>query len=450
MEKRKRKEFVMVLAILNGILCVIFTLCYLYQFFYIFVAYVFGVKKFEDAPPKNIAVLISARNESGVIANLLRSLAEQDYSKEHYRVFVVADNCTDNTAEIARAEGAYVYERFNDVEKGKGYALDYLIKAIKADFGEDAYDAFIVFDADNVAEKNYITEMNKAYSAGYEVVTSYRNASNYGAGWRAAGQGMYFLRDARILNMARMRLNCNTFVTGTGFLFSNAVATANGGWPFHCLTEDGEFTMDNCVKKIKTGYCHDAIFYDEQAVDIKNSWYQKLRWCKGGLQIFSKYLGSLIKGIFSRRCLTSFDMAMCLTAAYALSLIAVLVNVIGGAITLILDISQLWHVLIPMGIVVVGAYLALFVFSAFATVSEWKRIRASGFKKVLYCFTFPIFIFTFIPAAAVALFKKVEWKPVRHSGETTDGKAPVAEVASLEAEATTEETVVEEKTEENA
>ncbi|MBQ7356553.1 MAG: glycosyltransferase family 2 protein [Clostridia bacterium] len=438
----------MILNILNAILCVIFTLCYLYQFIYLFVAYVFGVKKFDDAPPKKIAVLISARNESGVIANLLRSLAEQDYSKEHYRVFVVADNCTDNTAEIARREGAHVYERFNDVEKGKGYALDYLIKAIKADFGEDAYDAFIVFDADNVAEKNYITEMNKVYSAGYEVVTSYRNASNYGAGWRAAGQGMYFLRDARILNLARMRLNCNTFVTGTGFLFSNEVAKANGGWPFHCLTEDGEFTMDNCVKKVKTGYCHDAVFYDEQAVDRKNSWYQKLRWCKGGLQIFSKYLGSLIKGIFSRRLLTNFDMAMCLTAAYALSLIAVVVNVVGFAVYMIIDITQFWNVAIPMLVVVAGAYLALFVFSAFATVSEWKRIRASAFKKILYAFTFPLFIFSFIPAAAVALFKKVEWKPVRHSGEVTSGDAPNTAQTTETSETT--EAPVEEKTEKNA
>jgi cellulose synthase/poly-beta-1,6-N-acetylglucosamine synthase-like glycosyltransferase len=416
-----------VLTILNIILCVIFTLCYLYQFLYLFVAYAFGIKRFPDAEPKKIAVLISARNESGVIANLLRSLAEQDYSKEHYRVFVVADNCTDNTAEIARREGAFVYERFNQVEKGKGYALDYLIKKIKEDFGEDAYDAFIVFDADNVAEKNYITEMNKVYSAGYEVITSYRNASNYGAGWRAGGQGMYFLRDARILNLARMRLNCNTFVTGTGFLFSNEIAKANGGWPFHCLTEDGEFTMDNCVKGVKTGYCHDAIFYDEQAVDIKTSWYQQLRWCKGGLQIFRKYLGRLIRGIFSRRLLTSFDMAMCLTAAYALSLAAVVINVVGGAITLILDPTQLWAVINPMVVVVLGAYLALFVFSAFATVSEWKRIRASAFKKILYTFTFPLFIFSFIPAAAVALFKKVEWKPVRHSGETTEGDVKTEE-----------------------
>ena len=415
------KECNMVLTIINAVLCVIFLLCYLYQFLYLFVAYARGVKRFEDAPPKKIAVLIAARNESLVISNLLRSLREQDYPKGSFRVFLVADNCTDNTAEIARREGAYVYERFNEIEKGKGYALDYLIKAIKRDFGEDAYDAFIVFDADNVAEKSYITEMNKAYSAGYEVVTSYRNASNYGAGWRAAGQGMYFLRDARILNLARMRMGCNTFVTGTGFLFSNEVASMYGGWPFHCLTEDGEFTMENCVRGVKTGYCHDAIFYDEQAVDLKTSWYQQLRWCKGGLQIFSKYLGSLIKGMFSRRFLTNFDMAMCLTAAYALSLIAVVINVVGCTIHIISDPARWWQILVPAMLMGIVAYFGLLIFSLFATASEWKRIRAGAFKKIFYAFTFPLFIFSFIPAAAVAIFKKVEWKQIRHSGEVTTG-----------------------------
>jgi hypothetical protein len=107
-------------------------------------------------------------------------------------------------------------------------------------------------------------------------------------------------------------------------------------------------------------------------------------------------------------------MAMCLTAAYALSLIAVLVNVVGGAIYIILDPTQFLQIIVPMAFVVAGAYLALLVFSVFTTISEWKRIRASGFKKILYAFTFPLFIFSFIPAAAVALFKKVEWTPIQH------------------------------------
>lgn len=398
----------------NLIIGAVFALCYFYQIVYIFIAYLGGIKRFPDAPPKKYAVLIAARNEAKVIKNLLDSLRAQDYPKDFYRIFLVADNCTDNTAQIGRECGAVVYERFNDTEKGKGYALNYLIECINRDYKEDLPDAYIVFDADNTMEKNYITEMNKVYSAGYEVVTSYRNASNYSDGWRAAGQGMYFLRDARIMNLARMRIGSNTFVAGTGFLFSREIAKRYGGWPFHTLTEDGEFTMHNAVNGAKTGYANDAVFYDEQAVDIKTSWNQKLRWCKGGLQIFRKYLGALISGIFSRRALACFDMTMCLTPAYFISISAVLINTVMSVVLLALGTSPLW-ILFSLLRMILAAYGALLIFSIAVTASDWQRIRGVWWKKIFYMFTFPLFIFTFIPPAFVALFKKrVEWKAIRH------------------------------------
>ncbi|MBO5207190.1 MAG: glycosyltransferase family 2 protein [Clostridia bacterium] len=407
-----------VLNIINICLSAVFLLCYFYQFIYLVIAYVGGIKKYPDAPPSKLAVIIAARNEEGVIANLIGSLMEQDYPREFFDVFVVADNCTDSTAAVAREAGAIVYERQNQLERGKGYAVDFLLKSIQRDRGEDAYDAFIVFDADNVAEKNYLTEMNKAFAAGYEVVSSYRNASNYGRGWRAAGQGMYFLRDARVLNLARVRIGGNTFIAGTGFLFSNEICKRYGGWPFHTLTEDGEFTLHNAVNDAKSGYCNSAMFYDEQAVDRKTSWNQKLRWCKGGLQIFRKYFTSLVKGLFSGKIgkfLACFDMMMCLAPAYIISLTAVAINIVACTVLLILGTSPL-TVLLAVLPMLGGAYMSLFVFGLVVTISDWKKIRASSAKKILYIFTFPLFIFSFIPAAFVALFKKVEWKQIKHEG----------------------------------
>ena len=311
----------LILNIINICLGIIFLLCYLYQVIYIFIAYAKKPPVLQNAAPHRIAVIIAARNESAVIHNLLESLKAQDYPREFYDIFVVADNCTDNTADIAKNHGAIVYERFNDKEKGKGYAVDYLIKSIWRDYGE-IYDAFTVFDADNVVNPNYLTEMNKTFSLGYDVVTSYRNASNYGASWRAAGQGMYFLRDSRVLNLARMRIGSNTFVAGTGFLFSREIAKRYGGWPFHCLTEDGEFTMHNAVHGTKCGYCNSAMFYDEQAVKVKDSWNQQLRWCKGGLQSFAIHRKGLTKNLFSSKFIACYDMLMSIAPAYIISIMA--------------------------------------------------------------------------------------------------------------------------------
>ncbi len=407
-----------VLDIINLCLGIVFLLCYSYQFIFLIIAMFTKKKTYPDAEPKDIAVLIAARNESAVIKNLIDSLTAQEYPADKYRIFLVADNCTDNTAEIARQAGAIVYERFNDKEKGKGYALNYLIGKIKEDNPDRIPDGYIVFDADNIVDKNYLFEMNKPLAAGYEVVSSYRNASNYGANFRAGGQGMYFLRDARVLNYARAKIGSNTFIAGTGFMFSRAIEEKYGGWPFHTLTEDGEFTMHNAVNGAKCAYCQDAIFYDEQATDLKTSWNQKLRWCKGGLQIFKIYLKQLFKGIFSKKFISCFDMTMCLTPAYILSLLAVSVNTVGLTAELILGAPP-EKVFISAVSMVAMAYLALFVFSLFVTIAEWKRIKASAFKKILYIFTFPIFIFSFIPPAAVALFKKVEWKEIKHTGNET-------------------------------
>ena len=410
-----------ILGVVNLILGVIFTLCYFYQFVFLFIAYSREKDALFVPTIHNIAVLVAARNEEGVIEGILDSLALQDYPKENYRVFVVADNCTDNTAEISRTHGATVYERFNNELKGKGYALDYLIKCIEWDFGEEFFDAYIVFDADNVAAPNYITEMNKTFSLGYDVVTSYRNASNYGENWRSAGQGMFFLRESRVLNLARMRVGSNTYVTGTGFLFSNKICRANGGWPFHLLTEDGEFTMHNAVHGVKTGYSGDAMFYDEQATSMSVCWNQRLRWCKGGIQIWQKYRKDLLRGIFSKRAVSFFDMTMCLNAAYIMTMLSVIINVIADFIIIPLGVESPLRLIFTQTFVAGAVYLMLLVFSLMITVSEWKHIRATSFKKIFYAFTFPIYLFSFVPAAFVAMFKKVEWKQTAHR-KAADGK----------------------------
>lgn len=406
------------LLIVNLILGAIFVLCYGYQLAYIFVAY---LKKDKPLPPpkdNRIAVLICARNEEKVIPRLIRTLKDQTYDSSLYEIFLVADNCTDSTAKVARARGTTVYERFNSEERGKGYALNFLLHKIWEDYGEDAFEGFVVIDADNYADKRFIEEINKVFSGGYDVVTAYRNSSNYGENWLTGGMGMYFLRDATIMNRARAKLGCNTCVTGTGFLFSNRLAKENGGWPFHTLTEDGEFTLDNACKGVSTSYAHDAIFYDEQPETHKDSWNQRVRWCKGGLQIFKLYFAKLVKGISFSRFLSFFDMANFLFCAYFTAVAVTVVNAIAVPAALIsgADPMQILVMFLAMGGFV---YLSLALFSIAVTVSDWKRISAKPCKKVLYALTFPAFIFSFALPAFAAIFKKnLEWKsPPRKSVE---------------------------------
>jgi hypothetical protein len=151
------------------------------------------------------------------------------------------------------------------------------------------FDGYIVFDADNILSPDYIEQMNRTFSDGHDIITSYRNSKNFGDTWISAGYALWYLRESRYLNHARYRLHTSCAVGGTGFLFSQKVIDELGGWPFHMLVEDIEFSIHEITKGRKIAFCPDAILYDEQPTGFLQSWRQRERWCKGGLQVFTHY-----------------------------------------------------------------------------------------------------------------------------------------------------------------
>jgi len=417
---------VLVLDIINIVLAVALILCYSFQFIYIFIPFLKKMPPHKETTPHKYAVLISARNEENVIANLIESLHAQDYPAELITIFLVADNCTDKTAEVGRENGAIVYERFNKQEIGKGYALNYLLGRIDEDFGPDAFDAFVVFDADNIVTKTFFTEINKTFSDGYNVITTYRNAKNYNDNWLAASTGLWFIREAKYLNGSRFRIGACPQVSGTGFLFSNEIKKQNGGWPFHTLCEDYEFTCHSVVQGMKFGYCEEAKFYDEQVTGFRQSWNQRMRWAKGGLQSFAIYWKKLLRGVFSKNFLACYDMLMSIAPGYIISILSVLVNLFASAYYLIIGVPFV-TVLLSVAKFVVPAYIGVWILGFVCTISEWKHLRTSNAKKILYSFTFPFFLFTFIPIAFCALFMKVEWKHIAHKSVSQEDMSTMRE-----------------------
>lgn len=396
---------------------VIFTVCYLYQIVYAIVGLLKTPKVFQETKKHPYAVLISARNESAVIGQLIESIKHQKYPQELVHVFVVADNCTDNTADVARAAGATVYERFNKEEVGKGYALDYLLKLIAEDFG-DTFDGYFVFDADNILDENYITEMNKVFCGGYRIITSYRNSKNYGDSWISAGYGLWFLREAKYINNPRMMLGTSCAVSGTGFLVAKEVFEENGGWKHHLLTEDIEFTTDSIAHGETIGYCNSAIIYDEQPTDFKTSWNQRLRWSKGFYQVFFHYGRKLCSNIVKKRNFASYDMFMTIAPGIFLTLASFLLALVGAVAGLFIPEIRI-PMIINLGTTLafsLGAtYVSMLTFGLITLVTEWHQIHAPAYKKIMYLFSFPVYTLSYIPIGVVALFKKIQWVPIQHN-----------------------------------
>lgn len=401
---------------INTVVFILFTAMYIYQYYYIIV--VLLKNKNVKSKGKNImnkfAVIVSARNESDVIEEFIHTVDLQDYPSDLIDVYVIADNCSDDTAQKARIAGAHVYERFDNKKVGKGYALDFLFKILRS--RKTKYDGYFIFDADNLLSRNYISEMNKVFNRKYKIVTSYRNSKNYDSNWISAGYSLWFLRESKYLNYARMLLNNSCAVSGTGFLISSEIIYKNNGWKYHLLTEDIEFTIDSIINGEKIGYCNSACFYDEQPTSFRDSWNQRMRWSKGFYQVFFKYGYNLFKSIFKNRDFSCYDMFMTISPMMLISIVMILFNSSIFLYSLISNDFQTSK--LAIGYVLsyfLNTYLMMYLLGLLTTITEWNRIQCKGYKKIFYTFTFPIFMFTYMPISICSIFKKVEWKQIKHS-----------------------------------
>lgn len=407
-----------IISFINYMIAVLFFICYSYQLLYIFIPFIKKNKPSENTALHKFAVLIAARNEEAVISQLIESINNQNYPAELIQIFVVADNCTDDTATKAKAAGAVVWERFNKQKIGKGYAIKFLLDRIGEAYPEKPFDGYFVFDADNLIDENYIKEMNRSFSDGNRLITSYRNSKNYGSNWISAGNSLWFLRESQYLSRSRSLLGTSCAVSGTGFLFHSDIIEKSGGWNFFLLTEDIEFSIHNIINGEKIAYCESAMLYDEQPVRFAQSWNQRMRWARGNIQVCQKYGAKLVKSIFSDRSFSSFDMTMTIFPAMILAALSGVINLFGITYGLLSEenfiviIQSIWES-------IANAYLMFFMIGFITTVTEWKNIHCSTFKKILYAFTFPLFMFTYIPITIVALFQKVEWKQIEHNKSVT-------------------------------
>lgn len=396
------------IKMINYIIMLIFFACYAYQFFYIPAALLKRKEPLPDGSAHRFAVLIAARNEETVIGSLIDSLKHQNYPTELIDIYVVADNCTDHTAETAVSHGAAVFERSDQTWVGKGYALNFLLGQI-----EESYDAYLVFDADNIVDPNFVREINKTFSAGYEIVTGYRNSKNYGDNWISSGYGLWFLREAQYLNRPRAMLGVSCGVSGTGFMFSRRILEQCGGWNFFLLTEDIEFTAYNIIRGEKVGYCRSAVFYDEQPTSFRQSVRQRMRWVQGYLQVLHRYGGKLLKGCI-HGSFSCFDMLMNIAPAAILAWVSVLIN-LASAVFRFVNGADVLTVILSIGQSLVNLCLTVSVLGLITMISEWKQIRCTTGRKLLSIVTFPLFMLTYLPVTVVAILCKPSWKPIIHS-----------------------------------
>lgn len=408
----------------NTIVGVVFTLCFLYQVVYFFVGLFHGEVKIAPAKKQHsYAFFIAAHNEEAVIANLVKSIKDQDYPSELIDIFVVADACTDNTAQAARDAGAIVYERNDLSRKGKSWVMDYGFDRILKEY-PGKHEAFFIFDADNLLARDYVSVMNDAFDQGFLALTSYRNSKNFGSSWISAAYATWFMREARYLNNSRMICGTSCAVSGSGYLVSSKIIQGMHGWDFHTLTEDIQFATFCAIHGVRIGYAP-AEFFDEQPVTLKASIRQRMRWTKGFYQVLFTYGRHMLTSIAKFHRFAAYDMLMVIGPAMLLTLMCMLVNVtfiVVGALShgFLATDAEIEMAFGSMIMMFAYMYLTFFAMGFFTTVTERKHIHCpQRWRVIANLFTFPLFMFTYIPLTVAALFLKVDWVPTPHDVSVT-------------------------------
>lgn len=351
--------------------------------------------------------IIPAHNEEAVVTNLIESLKKQDYDKNLYDIYVIADNCTDATAEVAQKAGAIVYKRFDAEHKTKGYALQWFLKQ-KIEEKAD-YDAFFVFDADNIVDKNFIKNMNKKLCQGEDVVQGYRDIKNPTDNWITAGYALFYWTMHRLYHLARYNIGLSPLLNGTGFMVKFDVVKPNG-WETETLTEDIEFSLKRIIKGKKLGWATDAIVYDEQPTSFKQSWSQRSRWTVGHMQCLKKYTGELFEAVKEHKTLMNFDGFLYIAGTTPMLLITfglIALNCImyaGNAMTNFEFLINILNYLVPT---------LLFPVATALLVMALEKKPIKPMLKGLLCY--PVFMITWIMINIKCLFKReTSWEKIEH------------------------------------
>ena len=351
--------------------------------------------------------IIPAHNEEKVVGNLIESLKQQNYPKELYDIYVIADNCTDSTAKVAKEAGAIVCERFDPDHKTKGYALQWFLKQ-KIEENAD-YDAFFVFDADNIVDKNFIVNMNKKLCQGEDVVQGYRDIKNPTDNWITAGYALFYWTMHRLYHLARYNIGLSPLLNGTGFMVRFDVVKPNG-WETETLTEDIEFSLKRIIQGKKLGWATDAIVYDEQPTSFKQSWSQRSRWTVGHMQCIKRYTVELFNSVRKHKTLMNFDGFLYIvgtTPMLVITMFLLIVNCLmyaGNAMSNFDFFINILNYLIPTFILPIAIALIVLIL-------EKKPIRPM--IKGLLCY--PLFMGTWIVINIKCLFKReTSWQKIDH------------------------------------
>ena len=381
-----------------------------YQFVFSLFGLIKKKKKKSFEPNKSFAVLVAAHNEEQVVGALMENLKQMNYPKELYDVFVICDNCTDSTADIVRAHGMNACVRTNPNLRGKGFAIEWMLKELWN--MPRQYDAVVMFDADNLAHPDFLKEMNNDLCSGARVIQGYIDTKNPEDSWITAAYGISYWYINRLWQLSRHNLNMANFLGGTGMCFETKLLKEIG-WGATSLVEDLEFTMRSVMKGVYPKFNYDAKVFDEKPLTFKASARQRLRWMQGHFTVARRYFFPLIWQSIKHRSLVRFDLALYGLNVYIVLFTFLLTAVMWADLALFdgPNIANIYSLMpVWLGVGAIGLNVLTFLAA--------MALEKVTFKKVyLYLILFPVYLLSWYPITFYAFFTQnnKQWSHTKHT-----------------------------------
>lgn len=380
-------------------------------------------KKNNNLPKKknsghDFCFLIPARYESKVIEGLLISIKKQTVKTSMKDVYVIVESLEDETVNICKKYGAMVVLRKHLELQRKGYALDEAVRFILDK--NKHYDAYFIFDADNVLDKDYLKNMIPVFDKGYDLASGYRNCKNGNESVIAACSALTFSLVNTVFNDKKNKETKNITFSGTGFYIRGNLIEEWGGYPFHSLTEDYELSSYATLNNLTTYYNIKSIFYDEQPLRFKDTINQRVRWIRGYFDVRKMYTKKIYKSLDKNDANNGSKMDELIGI---IPFIFMVVGLVIWFLSLVFFTSYnlfvnnaVWksHFL-ELIIFLLIVYVTMVVMTFVILILEGKKLDLNLKSRMKAMIINPIFMISYVPCAIKALStKEVKWTRVNH------------------------------------
>ncbi len=257
-------------------------------------------------PKLRFDFVVPSHDEELGIARTVGNLLSVEWPKDRFRVLVVADNCTDATAQKAREAGATVLERHHEVKRGKGYALDF---AFQQSLADGQADAVVVVDADTTVSKNLLQAFAARLEAGAWAAQAHYGVLEERSSWRTRLMRIAFSVFHGVRSNARERLKVSCGLRGNGMCFSHALIRQVPHDAFS-VVEDVEYGIRIGKQGHRVFYAHEAFVLGEMVSTEKASRSQRRRWEGGRVQLMKQHGLPLLRAGLAQRSLLLTDLAL--------------------------------------------------------------------------------------------------------------------------------------------